>query len=112
MPRRRTSVCPPVHLPVTRSEPKLAAIDRWGHRVGNSHRVLVGKPVFELLRTREALTWGRAASANGGQPWNNLPDWMSGWERPRSAGSDQDGKGLLETSVATGPDAILEALNR
>jgi hypothetical protein len=25
---------------------------------------------------------------------------------------DQDGKVLLETSVATGPDAILKALNR
>ena len=30
-PHRRTLVCPPVHLPVTRSEAKLPAIDRWGH---------------------------------------------------------------------------------
>jgi len=36
---------------------------------------------------------------------------MSGRERPPSV-INQDGKVLLETSVATGPDAIVKALNR
>src|SRR5215470_4496480 len=60
MPRRRTSVCPPAHLRVTRSEAKLAAVDRCGvMNAGNSHRVLVGRPVFA------AFALGTNERANG-----------------------------------------------
>ena len=44
--------------------------------------LLVGRlsPIMTVLKRGRVS----APSANGGQPWNTLPDWTSEWKRQRS----------------------------